>query len=462
MRPVDGRVAAPAHEVDDARWVPLDEAAQRSRTSATARCWATCCRPERPGAGRVARAQGLRAGPRATSSGTRGVLDLEQDRDPAGRASARHGSRPYWRRPRTASLRRRRSASRAPPRRASGRPASSRRGRCRRRRAPSSASAAYVSNAAAASDAGPPTRPWPAGRPGHAGAEPERAEVDRAHPGGPASTVPTAIWVEPPPMSQTATDSDAPRRARRRPRRRAGLLVPESTRTGAPAAASADHELIRVPRRRPGEATTTRAAPRRGAASRRSPAGTRPPRPASRPRPRRGARCPRRGRLRASVVELTSPSPPRAATSRRIVFEPTSTTATFIGCAFSRARRSGGAVSGEHGEAAGRRARRAAARRAAHQRRLPGARRSPFFGRRASTHRPRGAPRRSCPRAAHRGRAEAQLEPCVLHGHDGLEPVVEVPRHQIGAAHEVPAARRAHRSCRRGCAPGSARARCGR
>jgi ADP-ribose pyrophosphatase YjhB (NUDIX family) len=86
-----------ANEIDDARWVPSTRPGACSRTRPTASHWATCRRPERPGAGRAARAQDPQATAGDLERDPEQPLDLERDRDPAGSARARQGST-SWRR----------------------------------------------------------------------------------------------------------------------------------------------------------------------------------------------------------------------------------------------------------------------------------------------------------------------------------------------------------------------------
>ena len=157
--------------------------------------------------------------------------------------------------------------------------------------------------------------------------------TDRNH-AGPPRTVPTTISVEPPPTSQTATVSGgssaqlatAPRYARR------PSSSAETTRAGAPAARARVHELLGVRTLAAGRCDDDLDAG--GAELAGDPAVTgatpRPPRACgARIRPWRSTSSPR-SNTAFSSRSGSSPRPSRSATSRRTVFDPTSTAATLI------------------------------------------------------------------------------------------------------------------------------------
>ena len=276
--------------------------------------------------------------------------------------------------------------------------------------------------------------------------EPRSTERSQA---GPASTVPTAICAEPPPTSQTATAPVGRRRRERALEREPRLLVPRQDANRH--AGRAREQCARADRR---FAPAGRARRRRRRCSA-APARARDVGEAAqalgrlgelrRPRPRRRARCRRRARPRACRRRRGRGRPGRA---RRPAAGSCSTPRR-------RRRRSSGVHSSRRPRPTGgvfpvnevvKRAQAIAVRRAppaarrAHQR-SPGrngaARPSsgrPALPRSVRLKLPGG---RVLEQRIERG-AEPQLEPGILDRRDGLEPVVQVPRQEVGAADEVP------------------------
>ena len=386
-------------------------------------------------------------------------LDLEQDRDPGRQraARARGRRRSGGRSPRTAP-----GGAAAAPREAPSSPSVRPTSFFAARAVPPTASAVFgsggitCSNAAAASRRSAATSSLEGGSAaGNAGAEPERAEVDRAQPGRPA-----------PRRCRRRAGPSRRRRRRRRPRPSGSRGRRRPRRRAAPPRPARGRERARRPRARASGRADPRCAPAGRARRRRRRSAQRPLARAMSAKPLRHSDA--SASLTAETAPLRSMSAPRP-TARLPSATRTSPSPAAGGdqepdrvrpdvddgdvhlagiLPETPADRWG--VSGEEvvkrpgrSPLGGRRRRRAERIRIA----WPERGCSPFFGT-TFVHVPSGLqlPGGRVLEQRVERRAEADLEPRILDGRDDLEPVVEVPRQEVGAADEVPPVASAPRS----------------